>query len=299
MEDDTLDLASMLTGGYAKSRAERWLESRIREAETTGVKFEKVSITPEIASLLLERNQSNRKLNLNDVKSIAGDILAGRWVFNGETIIVSKDGHVNDGQHRLEAVVLAGRAIETAVVFGVDRETRTTVDAGRVRSVGDYLQMDDIPNGNNVAAAARKIMEIEEYGKTTSSVDQRHSKQAVLERSRIDPAILDSIRACHLQGFGKVGSLSMLATAHYFFKSIDPDAADEFIRKLVSGADLPLHHPIWTARNKLVGRDVRLSQNEKLKTIIMGWNNWRAGKEKVKTVTHTVKKGETLPEIRK
>lgn len=298
--DDLLSaLNGAFTDGYAKTRAQRWLESRISHAAADGVTMEKCSVTPEIAALLLERNASNRKLNEGDIQRYADDIMAGRWAFNGETMIISDDGFLNDGQHRCHAVIRAGRAIDTAVVFGVPRESRTTVDGGRVRQVGDYLQMDDIPNGTNVAAAARKIMEIEDYGKIISSVEQRHSKQAVLARSRQDSGILDSVRSCHLQGFGKVGSLSMLATAHYFFKKIDADAADEFIQKLVSGADLPLHHPIWTARNKLVGRDVRLSQNEKLKTIIMGWNNWRAGKEKVKTVTHTVKKGETLPEIRK
>lgn len=292
-------LNGAFTDGYIKSRAHRWLDSRIQQSVADGVSMEKCVLTPEIATLLLERNASNRKMNEGDIERYVGDILAGRWVFNGETIIVSRDGYLNDGQHRCHAVARAGRSIETAIVFGVDRESRTTVDGGRVRQVGDYLQMEDIPNGTNVAAAARKIMEIEDYGKVISSVDQRHSKQAVLERSREDKEILDSVRSCHLNGYGKVGSLSMLATAHYFFKKIDRAAADEFVQKLVSGADLPLHHPIWTARNKLVGRDVRLSQNEKLKTIIMGWNNWRAGKEKVKTVTHTVKKGETLPEIRK
>jgi len=298
--DDLLPtINGALTNGYSKTRAQRWLDSRITYAATNGVTMEKCCVTPEVAALLLERNASNRKLNEGDIQRYADDIMAARWAFNGETLIVSDDGFLNDGQHRCHAVIRAGRAIETAVVFGVPRESRTTVDGGRVRQVGDYLQMDDIPNGTNVAAAARKIMEIEDYGKIITSADLRHSKQAILDRSRQDSEILASVRACHLQGYGKVGSLSMLATAHYFLKQVDVDAADQFIHKLVSGADLPLHHPIWTARNKLVGRDVRLNQNEKLKTIIMGWNNWRAGKQKVRTVTHTVKKGEALPEIRK
>lgn len=298
-EIDTSQEAGLLsTNGYTRSRAQRWLQSRINEA-TTSPKVEMAELTPELAKLLLSRNEHNRPIKARYVDVMASDISAGRWALNGETIIISRDGLLNDGQHRCAAVVAANRSIGTMMVFGVERDSRTTVDGGAARNVGDYLQMDKIPNGTNVAATARKIMEIEEYGKLVSNAESRHSKQEVLERSIKDLKIQDSVRFCRKPGFGKLGALSMLATSHYLFKRVDASAADEFMKKLIVGDQLQQYSPVWTAREKLLNPGGRLSQNEKLKAIIMGWNNWRAGKTSIKTVTHTVRKGESLPEIRK
>jgi len=292
-EDSTI----FSVNGYARSRAERWLAARVNDAMSHPI-AEKVLLTPELAELLLTRNEKNRIMKARHVNTMARDIAAGRWVFNGETIIVSKNGLLNDGQHRCAAVVAAGRAIETFMAFGMDRESRKTVDEGHAKQTGDYLQMDGIGNGHNLGATARKIMEIEDYGKLITHAQSKHTKQEILERATIDEQIHHSLRFCSKAGFGKLAALSLLAAAHYLFWQVDESAADEFMKKLIVGDELRQYSPIWTAREKLLNPGGRLTPNEKLKSIIMGWNNWRAGKETVRSVTHTVRKGEPLPEIR-
>jgi len=83
----------------------------------------KTIITPEKAKELLENNAENqRKINKQRIKKYAEDMKNGSWVYNGETIIVSKSGKLIDGQHRLMAVVESGCEIETAFVDDVPDE---------------------------------------------------------------------------------------------------------------------------------------------------------------------------------
>lgn len=68
------------------------------------IKTEIVNLTPDIASRMLNTNQRNRPLKNNVVKQYAAAMLRGEWKLNGETIIISRDGNLLDGQHRISAL---------------------------------------------------------------------------------------------------------------------------------------------------------------------------------------------------
>lgn len=286
-----------LTNGHASARADRWLADRLKH----GLKepfAEVVSLTPELAKLLLASNPDNRAVQQQDIESKATDILANRYALNGETIIVSKCGYLNDGQNRCLAVIASGKPIRTFIAFGVERNTRTTVDSGRARTPGDYLTMRGVRNGNNVAAVTRKLMEIERNGKLITGLNGAITKQEILERATNDDDIQDAVRFVNKPGANKVASQSILATAFYLFSNVDRQRAEAFMSQLIKGTELVERSPIWTAREKLLRRDLRLTANEQMKTIIMAWNGWRSGAKTKKSLTHSVRKGERLPEIR-
>jgi len=69
----------------------------------------------------------------------------------------SKCGQLNDGQNRCAAVVRSGLTVPTIFVFGLERETRLTVDQGVGKRPGDYLAMSGVANSNHVAAIAAMI----------------------------------------------------------------------------------------------------------------------------------------------
>ena len=48
-----------------------------------------VIMTPEVAALLLERNEGNRTMNYRNLTQLKADINAGSWAFNGEPIIAA------------------------------------------------------------------------------------------------------------------------------------------------------------------------------------------------------------------
>ena len=100
-----------------------------------------VTITPEMAEIMLEKNIANRKVNQANVNRIAADMATGNYKVNGETIKISPNGEILDGQHRLLASVKSGMPFQTYIVYNVGRDTIGTIDMGKGRSVADSLNV--------------------------------------------------------------------------------------------------------------------------------------------------------------
>lgn len=100
-----------------------------------------VTITPEMAEIMLEKNIANRKVNQANVNRIAADMATGNYKLNGETIKISPNHEILDGQHRLLACVKSNMPFKTYIVYNVERETIGTIDMGKGRSVADSLNV--------------------------------------------------------------------------------------------------------------------------------------------------------------
>ena len=94
-------------------------------------------ISPELAKKMLEHNTKNRNLNMNMVNSIANSIKNGHYIFTNQSIGFDTNGVLTDGQHRLEAIVLAGIAVPMVVVYGSNQSPY--LDRGKKRTVSDNL----------------------------------------------------------------------------------------------------------------------------------------------------------------
>lgn len=118
-----------------------------------------VDMTPDLAARIVECNDHNRPLRwagpARTVASYKAAMERGEWVLNGAPVVMSKDGLLNDGQHRLQAVIKAGIAVPMDIKFGVARETRHTIDQGAGRTPSDILAMNGFKNTNKAAHALR------------------------------------------------------------------------------------------------------------------------------------------------
>jgi len=110
------------------------------------------TITPELASEMLGKSIGNRSLKTRKIENLVRDIRSGNFVMNGESVIVSAEGLLMDGHHRLTACVRAGISIESVVVRGINRTNMKTLDVGSVRGIGDHLKIDGFLNSNNLAS---------------------------------------------------------------------------------------------------------------------------------------------------
>jgi hypothetical protein len=117
-------------------------------------------ITPDDAGNMLATSAGNRRMKAEKVRSYARDMLAGRWILNGETIITSSDGRLIDGHHRLRACVEAGRPFQTLVVRGVDNRAATTVDMGASRTLADVLAFEGERNCNLLVSIVNAAVSI-------------------------------------------------------------------------------------------------------------------------------------------
>ena len=104
------------------------------------------AITPQYAGQLMIHNKLNRPLNRTTVEDYKSQMLKGLWVLNGEPIILSDQGTLLDGQHRLVAVQESGVTIQAVIVSGVDESTFATMDTGRNRTISDLFNIEEIPN---------------------------------------------------------------------------------------------------------------------------------------------------------
>lgn len=105
-------------------------------------------ITPPMAAILfLEHNPHNRDWRADGTKSCreyARRMTVGQWKRNNAAIGFYVDGQLEDGQHRLSGAALAGHSLETAVVFGIDRDAIVTVDDLLGRHGADHAKLSGI-----------------------------------------------------------------------------------------------------------------------------------------------------------
>jgi len=144
------------------------------------VEFSVETITPAKARQYIEKNTRNRKLSNSTVKRLASAIDRGEWCINGEAIKFDETGRLLDGQHRLSAILIAGKAIETCVVRNLDPDVFNTLDAGKARNAGDTLYVLDYKNPNALAAAARSVFAYERNWISGKGGARRISNKEVL-----------------------------------------------------------------------------------------------------------------------
>lgn len=118
------------------------MKATVTKFPLTRQQLQTITLTPELAVELLERNGLNRPLNEQHVSRIARQIKSGKWRFNGDSIKIADTEDILDGQHRLWAVIEAKQAVETVIVYGIAREAFSTIDTLRKpRSGSDVLAL--------------------------------------------------------------------------------------------------------------------------------------------------------------
>lgn len=136
-------------------------EMRI-EIEGNVILVSGVRITPEQATELLALNHKNRTIRKTYVKGLAETLKHGQFTFNGATIVISDNGHLLDGQHRLKAIETSGVPAWTLLVRGVPAEAMPTIDQGTPRTAADILNWmnGDIKNAKQRAAVASTVCRV-------------------------------------------------------------------------------------------------------------------------------------------
>ncbi len=102
------------------------------------MKTEIMTITPEMAKMILENNnKNNRKIRRLWVLSLANAIERGEWVTTHQGIAFDENGVLQDGQHRLSAIVLANKPVDMMVTSGVSVNNFSAIDQHAKRTISD------------------------------------------------------------------------------------------------------------------------------------------------------------------
>lgn len=274
------------------NRMKIWLDERIAKGRKSPF-AEVINLTPCLAALLLERNPVNRPISKVGKGEIRQDIANGRYIFNGESIIVSDTGVLNDGQHRCLNVVETGIPIQTVIVFGPKEESRFTVDTGKSKTVSNFLAMKGRKYTHILGAATGYILHWKQYGHVQIDGALRPSKQAILEACDAIKGIDTSVEFTAV-GMKTVRSHAVLAFCHHaFWKASSRENADHFMTKLIEGDGLKKGDPILYCRNRLLGLGRGARAGTRAELVFKCWNAHRGGH----SIDHFKMSGGKLPKI--
>jgi hypothetical protein len=246
------------------------------------IKVSVKTVTPRMAQQLLDANDHNRRVRPHLVDEYARDMSAGRWDTNGETIKISDEGVLLDGQHRLAAVVKADVSVEMVVVENLPEVMQETVDTGAKRMTSDVLTLRGESNTPILAAIAKKVMIFVRTG--NKDVQVPYNKPTTIEvADAIDkyPMLREATAfAMSHRNTLPIGP-SVLGFAFWACSMRDERDAAEFFDQLVTGSGLETGDPSLTLRNKLIEKRSRtrggLDEREVLAMVFRAWNVYRKG----------------------
>lgn len=264
-------------------KAALWLDDHVAKAGNVVTSIV-ADLTPELAAVLLERNPANRSLKRTKVEDYAKDMKTGAWKFNGEPIIVASDGLLNDGQHRCAAVIESRRSVKAVFVFGVERETRDTLDQGANRTSADYLSIHGHTDTNHLSGAARCLWQWRTYGFISDGSTFRPTRSEIVDTVDDNPGLKKSLEIVSRRGSSAFSSRSVLAFCHFAFKSVATEkdiAAGFFMDCLIDGANLKSGDPILYVRNRLIADRKSLRMPEKAELLFRAWNAHRLAQTRV------------------
>lgn len=211
--------------------------------------LERLTISPELATTLLEHNRLNRPLNDQHVQRIARQIIDDKWRFNGDTIKIAEGGDVLDGQHRLWAVIEAKKPIETILVRGVAREAFATIDTLRKpRSGSDILALAGATRYRNHASSALSWL-LRWQRNCLEDYKAPHNK---IENSDIETAFANNpgiIRAVErAAGLRSLANPAIMGFFYYILTNRNAELAERLMVTLETPAGIGVTDPFFRLR---------------------------------------------------
>jgi hypothetical protein len=258
------------------------------------------TITPKKAQEYLKLNTRNRPLRHTHVARLAQDIRNGHFVFNGDPIrFAGNNGSevLLDGQHRLSAVVMADRPIESIVIRDLDEAAFDTIDRGSSRTLGDILSRKGEKYYTHLATAARVVWRLE-FGEwdrkeyfTPSELDRTLDAYPQLRPS------MEFVANNYFNNPMKIISPGAAAALHALCYPTHPRLADKFWERVLTGEDVQRGTPEALLSKRLhenVNNTTKLRQQQIVAMAIKAWNSIST-KEPIKVLRFNT--GEPMPKL--
>jgi len=239
---------------------------------------DKVTVTPGLANCILQNNPNNRNLSEKKVREYASDMAGGRWVYNMEPIIIAVSGELNDGQHRLQAIIESNIPQTFLIAFGASRESRTTLDQGQGRTAGHYLAMQGVESGKACASIANSVIGLETSGGKNIRSGATHAE--IVERVKADQDIRSAAHFANTVARYARGLLtpSQIGTCHYMFGKHDVADAERYLTQVCVGENIKRGDPAFAVRQAL-GSMEREGRLDRIELAFRGWVAFRQGRK--------------------
>lgn len=265
-----------------RRRAEAWFNSRLASGKKSfGV--EVARITPALAELMLTKNEKNRKIRPSRVAKYVRILREGRWLLQLHGISFAPDGILNNGQHRLMAIIESGVPADVVVAFGETPQAKAVVDTQGTRTGADTLGIENFAHSAIQAASIRMLRYIESDFRIKSVdndevLDLAGKYEGLEESAAIGSSIFRAVKVAP----------TAFAVAHYLITREHGDDArvTQFFQGLRDGLNIKAKtDPIAVMRRKFITTQVGMAGGLHYKVVliaelIIAWNLWAAGRRR-------------------
>jgi hypothetical protein len=279
---DTVESSTGNSSHASLSKARLWLHQHL----TTGidVRFHWQGIvTPDKACAMLELNTGNRPISATRVAEHVARLKAGTFILTHQGIAFSKEGELNDGQHRLSAIVESDIGAPLIVWFGCERSEFAVVDQNYSRTAANILSIQGIPHSALRASIAGMVYML----RTGPKMFPRPQEAAAYAIELAGP---DLDEACRLGSLlNKVSSPTAIGLAHYWIATNSPNPmvriklrdfwANMSTGENISGPKLRLRE--WLTRGTQHSKHSQGLTVYRAACIINAWNSWASNRKLV------------------
>lgn len=174
-------------------------------------------------TLLEEHNGDNRPLKAGQVEHYRRVIMSEQWHLTHQGLAVDTRGLVQDGQHRLAAIVDAaeekeGVQVPFAVFVGMPEENFKAIDEGLLRTAAHLFAKSDEKNGSTLSNAIRLVNAYKD-GNPRRQIRLKVTNQLIIDTFGEDP---EEFRECAKVGqahYRKVNAQAgAIAAARYLIR---------------------------------------------------------------------------------
>lgn len=240
-----------------------------------------VKIYPAVAQAILSAyNTQNRSLKKGLERSLGLVVQNEVFELTGDTIKMSKNGVLLDGQHRLKSCAISSVPIMSHMVFGLRDEVFDVLDQGYKRTPADVLKLRGIRDATWIASSIRWVVSLE-----TGTIASR-SREALSPRDIRELAegrlkdLHDYVPAGRLinEAFGHPPSL--ITALAFVIGKRNEKLAKDFIHEWVHGARVGRNENFDTLNLRLMTLQKqsggRVNSYVRAALIIQMFNAWNA-----------------------
>lgn len=238
-----------------------------------------MTIDAAAARRLLAINTGNRHISQRRIGQLAAQIRGGHFENTGEPIIVSDEGILNNGQHRLLAVVEADTAVEMDVRFGIPRRAFVKTDTGAARSGADVLSIRGILGAAQIAMAVRLLIAYER-GLPEHLRDYTSNDEISRAFDRW-PDIVEAAAKVQVYRYPpQIRSTPLYATTFLAMRAPHSAGLGDWLHVRATGLEAHREHPAYQLRERLlrgVGAELGTRERQLLRFALMikSWNLFR------------------------
>lgn len=199
-------------------------------------------ITPTLAKHLLDNMIVNRPIKEDRVDQYLRDFNNGYWGDSNDCLCFTIDGMLGNGGHRMNAVLRYDKPVRFTLKFGMTKDAiLNNVDKGIPRSLSDTMVMSEKYGADLapiISATARMIIG---YKKTDIPKALKHSLSTneLIHFIESDTTIKTSSQLiATFPGKNTVLTRTTAAFLHWKLRSVNKDAATEFVTQIMTGAGI-------------------------------------------------------------